>query len=80
MAIARIGVAILGAAAVWFRLWEPLPQVSVIGLAALLFAGWPIFSEAVENLLARRMTMELSMTIAIVAAAAINEWFTALVV
>jgi len=80
MAIARILAAIAGAAAVWFRLWEPLPQVSVIGLAALLFAGWPIFSEAVENLLARRMTMELSMTIAIVAAAAINEWFTALVV
>lgn len=80
MAIARILVAVLGAAVVWFRLWEPLPQVSVIGLAALLFAGWPMFSEAVENLLARRMTMELSMTIAILAAAGIAEWFTALVV
>lgn len=80
LAIARIIVAIAGAAAVWFRLWEPLPQLSVIGLGALLFAGWPIFSEAALNLLARRMTMELSMTIAIVAAAAISEWFTALVV
>ena len=36
--------------------------------------------EAFENLLARRMTMELSMTIAIVAAAAIGEFFTALVI
>jgi heavy metal translocating P-type ATPase len=80
MAIARIVVALLGAAAVWFRLWEPLPQISLIGAGALLFAGWPVLREAVENIIERRMTMELSMTIAIVAAAAIGEWFTALVV
>jgi heavy metal translocating P-type ATPase len=80
MAVIRIVVAVLGAAAVWFRLWEPFPVFSVIGAASLAFVGWPIFREALENVLARRMTMELSMTIAIVAAAAINEWFTALVV
>lgn len=79
-AVLRIGIAVLAAAAVWFRLWEPFPAVSVIGALALAFAGWPIFREAFANLLARRMTMELSMTIAIVAAAAISEWFTALVV
>ncbi len=80
MAIARIVVAVLGAAAVWFRLWEPLPQFSVIGAAVLLFSGWPVLKEAVENVLERRMTMELSMSIAIVAAAAIGEWFTSIVV
>ena len=79
-AIARIAAAVLGAAAVWFRIYEPFPAVSVVGLVCLAFAGWPIFREAAENLLARRMTMELSMTIAIVAAAAIAEIFTALVV
>jgi len=42
--------------------------------------GWPIFKEALENLFAKRMTMELSMSIAIVAAAAIAEFFTALVI
>jgi heavy metal translocating P-type ATPase len=80
LALARIAVAILGAAAVWFRVYEPIDQASLIGLAALAFAGWPVFKEAFENLLARRMTMELSMTIALVAAAAIGEWFTALVI
>jgi len=35
---------------------------------------------AFENLVAKRMTMELSMSIAIVAAAAISEFFTALVI
>src|SRR5947208_1661992 len=59
---------------------EAVAGVSPIGIVGLVVGGWPIFREALENLLARRMTMELSMTIAIVAAAAIGEFFTALVI
>ena len=76
----RIGFVALAASAVWLRLWEPLPRVSVIGLLATIMGGWPIFREAFENLSERRMTMELSMTIALVAALAIGEAFTALVI
>jgi heavy metal translocating P-type ATPase len=76
----RTAVVALAAAAVFFHLWEPLHGVSVIGVIGLLIGGWPIFKEAVENIAARRMTMELSMSIAIVAAAAISEFFTALVI
>ena len=76
----RIVAVALAAAAVWFRVWEPLRSVSVIGILGLAIGGWPIFKEAFENLLARRMTMELSMSIAIVAAAAISQFFTALVI
>jgi hypothetical protein len=76
----RITLVALAAAAVWFRVWEPFPAVSVIGIAGLLIGGWPILKEAFENMLERRMTMELSMTIAVVAAAAIGEFFTALVI
>lgn len=42
--------------------------------------GFPIFHEAYENIVQRRMTMELSMPIAIVAALAIREIFRALVI
>jgi Cd2+/Zn2+-exporting ATPase/Cu+-exporting ATPase len=42
--------------------------------------GFPIFREAYENIAERRMTMELSMTIAIVAALLIREVFTALMI
>ena len=76
----RIALVAAAAVAVWFRAWEPFPAVSVIGIAGLLIGGWPILREAFENILARRMTMELSMTIAIVAAAAIGQFFTALVI
>ncbi len=78
--VARVIVVTLAAAAVWFRLWEPFPHASVIGIAATLIGGWPIFAEAFENAIRRRMTMELSMTIALVAALAIGEFFTALVI
>jgi Cd2+/Zn2+-exporting ATPase/Cu+-exporting ATPase len=76
----RIVLVGLAAAAVWFRLWEPVSAFSVVGVAGLLIGGWPIYKEALENLIAKRMTMELSMSIAIVAAAAISEFFTALVI
>jgi len=76
----RIVLVGLAAAAVWFRLWEPVSALSIVGVAGLLIGGWPIFKEALENLIAKRMTMELSMSIAIIAAAAISEFFTALVI
>lgn len=78
--VVRIVFVALAAVAVWFRLWEPIGNVSIIGIAGVIVGGWPIFKEAIENIAVRRMTMELSMTIAIVAAAAISEFFTTLVI
>lgn len=70
---ARIVVVALSAAAVWFHLWEPFARVSLIGVLGVLIGGWPIFKEAAGSVAARRMTMELSMAVAIVAAAAISR-------
>jgi heavy metal translocating P-type ATPase len=78
--LARIAFLALAAAAVWLRIWEPLPRISVIGIAAALIGGYPIFKEAFENIVERKMTMELSMTIALLSALAIGEFFTALVI
>jgi heavy metal translocating P-type ATPase len=77
---ARIVVVALSAAAVWFHLWEPFARVSLIGVLGVLIGGWPIFKEAAGSVAARRMTMELSMAVAIVAAAAISAYFTALII
>jgi Cu+-exporting ATPase len=77
---ARIALVALAAAASWFRFGQPIPGVNVVALIGVLIGGWPIFKEAAENITARRMTMELSMSIAIIAAAAIAEFFTALII
>ena len=76
----RIALVTVAVVATWFRVWEPLPRLDLVAVAATLLGGYPIFHEAFEALRKRRMTMELSMTIAIVAALAIGEFFTALVI
>ncbi|MFZ3210581.1 MAG: cation-translocating P-type ATPase [Terriglobales bacterium] len=76
----RIAFVAAAAGAVWFRLWQPFPHWSVIGIAATAIGGYPIFKEAVENIFERRMTMELSMTIALLAALLAREFFTALII
>ena len=72
-----IGVA---ASAMWFLGRSSSPYVTVIGVICTIVGGFPIFHEAYENVIQRRMTMELSMAIAIFAALAIRELFTALVI
>jgi heavy metal translocating P-type ATPase len=72
-----VGVA---AGAVWFMGRPPSLYVVAAGVICTLAGGFPRFHEAYENIVQRRMTMELSMAIAIVAALAIREIFTALVI
>jgi P-type Cu+ transporter len=71
----RIALVMVVAGVVWF-----FPRFGLLGVAGVLVGGFPIFAEAYENLRERRMTMELSMTLALVAALAIREYFTALII
>ncbi|MDR2114627.1 MAG: hypothetical protein LBO75_05040, partial [Bifidobacteriaceae bacterium] len=57
--------------------WTHVPLVALLGLAV---GCWPILAESWESIRHRRMSMELSMLLAIVAAAVIGEWVTALLV
>jgi heavy metal translocating P-type ATPase len=78
--INRVLFVAAAAGAIWFLLGEANLYISAIGVVCTLVGGFPIFHEAYENIKQRRMTMELSMAIAIVAALAIHEVFTALVI
>ena len=78
--IGRVLFMAVAAGAVWFAGRPPNLYVVAAGVICTLAGGFPIFHEAYENIAQRRMTMELSMAIAIVAALAIREIFTALVI
>jgi P-type Cu+ transporter len=78
--LVRIGLVAAAAAGTWFGAWPRAGALDVVAIAAVLIGGWPIYREAFEALRARRMTMELSMTLAIAAAMGIGEAFTALVI
>ena len=78
--IARVLFVASAAVAMWFVGRSTNPYIIAIGVICTVVGGFPIFHEAYENITQRRMTMELSMAIAIVAALAIREIFTALVI
>jgi len=75
--IGLVGVAVVFS---WFRVWQPYPALDLVGLVAVLIGGYPIYREALADVFSRRMTMELSMTIALASALVIREVFTALVI
>ena len=76
----RIGFVAIAAGIFWFLGVHPSLPLVLAGVICAVVGGYPIFREAIENILERRMTMELSMAIAILAALAIREVFTALVI
>jgi Cu+-exporting ATPase len=76
----RILFVALATAATWFQVWRPWAKADLLAIAATAIGAYPIAKEALGALLARRMTMELSMTIAFGAALAIGENFTALLI
>jgi heavy metal translocating P-type ATPase len=65
---------------VWAQMVPRMRGIDILALIGVLIGGYPIFKEAIADLLERRMTMELSMTIALVAASVIGEFFTALLI
>ncbi|MFT4109246.1 heavy metal translocating P-type ATPase [Propionicimonas sp.] len=80
--LARVAVvaALAVAAAVAPALGAPWWVSVSVAVAGLAVGCWPIVVEAVEDARRQRMSMELSMLLAIVAAALIGEWVTALVI
>src|SRR6516165_5681747 len=72
-----MGIIIVASLTGW---WRPFMTRGWLAFAGTVIGVFPIYKEAWENLLKRRMTMELSMTIALLAALAIGQFFTALVI
>jgi Cd2+/Zn2+-exporting ATPase/Cu+-exporting ATPase len=77
---ARVGFVALTLVLDWLLAIPRVGGIDVLALVGVLVGGYPIFKEAIADVMERRMTMELSMTIALVAASAIGELFTALLI
>ncbi len=75
--LALMGLIVVASVTGW---WLPFMHRDWLAFAGTVIGGLPIYREAWENLRKRRMTMELSMTIALLAALAIGQFFTAIVI
>ena len=72
-----MGIIVIASLTGW---WRPFINRDWLAFAGTIFGGLPIYKEAWENLIKRRMTMELSMTIALLSALGIGQFFTAIVI
>jgi len=72
-----MGIIVVASLTGW---WRPFMNRDWLAFAGTVIGGFPIYKEAWENLRKRRMTMELSMTIALLSALAIGQFFTAIVI
>ncbi len=80
VALTRIALVAVAVALVGLGVLEGKWLVGCVAVAVTLVGGFPILEEACEAVRARRMTMELSMTIALFAALVVGEFLTVLVI
>jgi Cd2+/Zn2+-exporting ATPase/Cu+-exporting ATPase len=80
MDLLRIGFVALCGLGSLLEIGRAFGRIDVAAVAGVVVGGYPIAEEAFSALAGRRMTMELSMAIAIVAACAIGEVSTAVVI
>jgi len=74
--LAAVAAALLSS---WLKVWQFI-GFDFIALTATIIGGYPMFEEAWEAVKERRMTMELSMAIAVIATLLIGQFFTGLVI
>ena len=76
----RLAVVAIALLLSWLEVWKFIIGFDFIALVATIIGGYPMFEEAWEAIKERRMTMELSMAIAVVATLFIGQFFTGLVI
>lgn len=80
LSVARLTISAIAIVVVWSGYGFLGTGFQIIGVTVALTCGLPIVVDAVRALFRGRMTMELSMSIALLAALAVSEVLTALVI
>lgn len=76
----RIGATAIALGISLSGVWKAVISFDIIAIAATLIGGFPMFKEAFEAIRQRRMTMELSMSIAVLATLLISQYRTGLAI
>ena len=77
-----IRLAIMAVALVlsWLGVWKSIASFDFIALTITIIGGYPMYKEAFDNIRSKRMTMELSMSIAVIATLFIQQYFTGAII
>ncbi len=73
---------LMGAAALfsWLGLWRAFLPLDLVGLGSALVGGYPIYKETLQSLAHRKISMEVSMSLAILASLLIGQFTAAAVI
>ncbi len=78
--VIRLAVMSLAVILSWSGLWKLFLPFDAVALGTTLIGGFPMLQEAYRSVRERRMTMELSMFLAVTATLAIGQFSTGLVI
>ena len=78
--ILRISLVAVAIILSWSKIWRPSLELDIFSIIAVILGGIPIFKKAYYALRARTVTMEVAMTIGIVASLTIREFLAAAVI
>lgn len=78
--LVRIALMAIALLLSWFEIWKIVASFDFIALAATIIGGYPMYEEAFEAIRKRKMTMELSMSIAVIATLLIGSFFTGAII
>ncbi len=73
---------LMGAAALfsWLGLWRAFLPLDLVGLSSALIGGYPIYKETLQSLTHKKISMEVSMSLAILASLLIGQFTAAAVI
>ena len=76
----RLAVMAVALALSFIGAWKSIASFDFIALAITIIGGYPMYKEAFDNIKSKRMTMELSMSIAVIATLFIQQYFTGAII
>jgi Cd2+/Zn2+-exporting ATPase/Cu+-exporting ATPase len=76
----RLALMAASAAASWLGLWRHLLPFDLIAILATLIGGYPIYKETFHSLRHKRISMEVSMALAIIVSFAVGQFTAAVVI
>ncbi len=78
--VVRLSLVALAALVSFLGVWRPFLPFDLVAVAAAVIGGLPVYLETLEALRRRRVNMEASMALAIVASLAIQQFTAAVVI
>src|SRR5712692_4508796 len=78
--VVRLSIMAVAAVLSWIGIWRQLLPIDVVGIAATVLGGYPVYKETFNALRHGHINMEVSMAVAIVASLIVRQFTVSVVI